>query len=139
MYATELIISGKDRDFLEAREFFLESISDEGRSIEEIKEAAVILVKIALLEDDVMGILKYALKDVAVGAGSEMCYFLGEFFYGKREYSEAAIWYYNCIYECKPILYERIPKVYGREKLAKCYEIEGNLPEAKRVLDEIER
>lgn len=138
MYATELVIAGEDKDFLDAKEFFTQSVTDENRTIEEIKEAALILVKAAHIENDISAMFKYSLKDVATDASSEMCYEIGEYFYEQGDYNEAALWYHNSIYECKPIVYEKIRDVYAKEQLANCYEMFGNHAEAKKIRDELE-
>lgn len=137
MYATELLIAGEDKDFLNAKKYFEAAIEDSSRSMQEIRESAVILVKIARIECDVTGILKYTLRDMSEQTSSEMCYELGEFFYGIGDFEEAAMWYYNCIYETNPILYNKCKDVYAREKLADIYEKCGNYDGAKQLRLEI--
>nr|MBP3597870.1 glycosyltransferase family 2 protein [Eubacterium sp.] len=104
MYAMELFISGEDKDFLEAEPFFTMSASDPNRSIDEVKEAACVVTKAARLRDDASTILKMCLKDLLSEGSSEMCYELGEYFFGKGDYEEAAMWYYNAMHETQSIL-----------------------------------
>lgn len=104
MYAMELFISGQDEDFLEAEEFFAASSVDSSRSIDEVKEAACVVARAARIRDDSHMILKMCLKDLLSEGSSEMCYELGEYFFGKGDYAEAAMWYYNAMNETQGIL-----------------------------------
>lgn len=104
MYAMELFISGRDEDFLEAEEFFAASSVDSSRSIDEVKEAACVVARAARIRDDSHMILKMCLKDLLSEGSSEMCYELGEYFFGKGDYAEAAMWYYNAMNETQSIL-----------------------------------
>lgn len=104
MYAMELSISGTDEDVLEAEEFFRASASDPTRSVDEVREAACIVVRAARIRGDSHTILKMCLKDLLTEGSSEMCFELGEYFYGKEDYEEAALWYYNAMHETESIL-----------------------------------
>lgn len=104
MYAMELFISGSDEDFLEAEEFFALSSVDPSRSVDEIKEAACVVTRAARLRNDSHTILKMCLKDLLSEGSSEMCFELGEYFFGKKDYGEAAMWYYNAMHETQSIL-----------------------------------
>ena len=104
MYAMELFISGQDEDFLEAEEFFSASSVDSSRSIDEVKEAACVVARAARIRDDSHMILKMCLKDLLSEGSSEMCYELGEYFFEKGDYAEAAMWYYNAMNETQSIL-----------------------------------
>lgn len=104
MYAMELYISGKDEDILAAESFFDQSACDVTRSLDEVKEAACIVVRAARLRGDSHKILKMCLKDLLSEGSSEMCYELGEYFYEKGDYEEAAMWYYNAMNETQSIL-----------------------------------
>ncbi len=104
MYAMELYISGSDEDVLEAEAYFAASASDPSRSMDEVKEAACIVTRAARLRDDSHTILKMCLKDLLSEGSSEMCYELGEYFFAKKDYEEAAMWYYNAMHETQSIL-----------------------------------
>lgn len=104
MYAMELYISGTDEDILEAEEFFAASAADPSRSLDEVKEAACVVTRAARLRDDSHVILKMCLKDMLSEGSSEMCYELGEYFFAKEDYQEAALWYYNAMNETQSIL-----------------------------------
>ena len=104
MYAMELYISGDAEDFQKAEPFFVASAEDTSRSIDEVKEAACIVCHSARLRGDSHMILKMSLKDLLIEGSSEMCYELGEYFYERREFEEAAMWYYNAMHETQSIL-----------------------------------
>lgn len=103
MYARELFIAGEDRDFLEAEPVFQDTIQEENRSLDEIKEAACVIARASRLKGDVAEFFKNALKDTASEGTSEMCCELGQFYYDRKEYTEAVIWYYNAAFETQSI------------------------------------
>lgn len=131
MYAKELFITGEEKDFFEAEEFFKQSIEDIQRSQDEIKEAACVLVKIARLKKDAFELMKYALKDVATEATSEICYELGEYFFEKEDYKEASIWFYNAAYETSSILNIHYCGDMPLKRLADCSEQLGDIEHKK--------
>lgn len=104
MYAMELYIAGDAQDLAEAEEFFAASAVDASRSIDEVKEAACVVCRSARLRGDSHTLLKMSLKDLLTEGSSEMCYELGEYFYEKKDYEEAAMWYYNAMHETASIL-----------------------------------
>ncbi|MGN1149015.1 MAG: glycosyltransferase [Lachnospiraceae bacterium] len=139
MYAKELFIAGTDEDFLRAGAFFEESAKDNGRDAEEVKEACLVAAAAARRAKDAVKFFKYAVKVMADGGCAEICYELGEFYYGMQDYEEAVIWYYNACYETEPVL---AVKVRGKEtlkKLAECYEHMGLSEEASAYRQEAEK
>ncbi len=104
MYAMELYISGDVDDLAEAESFFAESAVDSERSLDEVKEAACIVCRSARMRGDSHTMLKMSLKDLLTEGSSEMCYELGEYFYERGDYAEAAMWYYNALHETQSIL-----------------------------------
>ncbi|WP_026496107.1 glycosyltransferase [Butyrivibrio sp. WCD3002] len=131
LYARELYMVGGDEDFILAKKFFSDSIIDTGRDLDQIKEASCVLTHIAVLEDDVLGVLKYSLKDVTTIASSEMCYELGEFYRKRGDIDEAIVWYFNAAYETSPILDIHHGGDLPMQKLAECYRELGNLEQAE--------
>ena len=130
IYAKELYISGEDKDFIAAREFFRHSCQDTGRSGDEIKEAACVAARAARLCGDAEDFFKYAMKVIACDGCAEICCELGEFYLQKTDIDEAIVWFYNAAYETESILNIHsggdIP-LYG---LAKCYREAGNEEQA---------
>jgi glycosyltransferase involved in cell wall biosynthesis len=103
MYARELLKTGDKRDFDAAKEIFkviLECDEDQDAR----KEAACVLARAYRLEDNKNEFFKLALKDMLTTPCSEMCYELGTYFMGQRDYTEAVLWYYNAAYETESIL-----------------------------------
>lgn len=125
MYAMELAISGSDEDVLEAEPFFTESAVDPSRSMDEIKEAACIVTRAARIRDDSYTILKMCLKDLLSEGSSEMCYELGEYFFGKGDYVEAAMWYYNAMNETQSILNIHTSTDLPEKRYQECVERSG--------------
>ncbi len=130
LYARELLMGGTPEDFIKSKDFFLRSALDNNRSLDEIKEACCILTHIGVLENDPLLILKYALKDAITEMSSEMCYELGEFYFGQGDVDEAIVWYYNAAYECESILDIKRSGTMPRLALAKCYRALGNEEQA---------
>ena len=130
MYARELFMAGTDDDFIKAKDFFAEAVKDSTRSVDEVKEASCVLAHIAVLEKDAEALLKYSLKDAATEMCSEMCCELGKYYFGKDDYDEAIVWFYNAAYECASILDIKTSKEIPRLALAKCYKALGNEEQA---------
>lgn len=126
MYARELFLAGDDEDFLKAEKFFLSSAEDIERSSEEVMEANLVLSHIAGLKKDGAMLLKHASKLLVTESSSEICIELGNFFEGRKDYTEAAIWYYNAVYEVKPVINLRAGGELGLNGLIRCYRALGN-------------
>jgi hypothetical protein len=71
--------------------------------------------------------MKYSLHNIADGKGSaEVCYELGEYFYGIGDFYEAVIWYYNAAYEAECEINIHYAGDYPLKRLAECYHYLGN-------------
>lgn len=123
MYAMELFISGEDEDFLEAEEFFTQTALDPERSLDEVKEAVCVVCRAARLRKDSHTMLKMSLKDLLSEGSSEMCYELGEYFFEREDYTEAAMWYYNAAHETQSILTIHSSTDWPEERFAQCQKI----------------
>lgn len=126
LYARELYIAGEKKDFLASEEYFLTTMTEENRGLEEIKESSCVLARIYRLKGDVGRFFKYAMKDFANEPSSEICYELGEYYFSEEDYEEAAIWYYNGAYEAGALLNIHYMGEYPLYRLAECYEHLGN-------------
>ena len=49
------------------------------------------MAHIAVLEDDPAALLKYTLKDAITEMSSEMCFELGDYYFGKKDIDEAIV------------------------------------------------
>lgn len=126
MYARELFIAGTEEDFIAAKEFFMESIEDKNRSMDEIKEAACVLAHIFRLENNIISFFQYVMKDIVTEPSSEACYELGMFYMERGQIEEASNWFYNSHYETKSILDIRYQETFSEEKLKECMAFENN-------------
>ena len=122
MYARELMMAGDEEDFARAADFFRSSAADPERDGEEIAEACCVAARAARLDKDVVGFFKYASKVIAEEACSEICCELAAFYEDAGDTEEAAVWYYNAVFETSPILDLQSGKNRGLEGLIRCYE-----------------
>lgn len=122
MYARELLMAGEKEDFERAADFFAASAADESRSSDEVAEACCIVARAARLTGDRVKFFKYASKVIAGEANSEICCEMGHFYEELADYEEAAVWYYNAVYETCPVLDIRAGGSEGLEGLIRCYE-----------------
>ena len=130
IYAKELFVSGEDKDFIMAAEFFETSCQDTSRSMDEIKEAACVAAKAARIKGDLTKFLKYALKVVACEGCAEICCELGQYFLEQKDFEEAAVWFYNAAYETECILNIHSSGDIPLRGLAECYRAMGNNEQA---------
>lgn len=135
MYAKELFISGRDEDFLEAEEYFTGVADFPETPLEQMKEAVCVVAKAAFLRGDYLKMYRYAMKDIASEGVSEICFVLGEYYFLTGEYAEAAMWFYNAVYETHSILYARCSGDKALGKLAECYRRMGKAELAEEYED----
>ncbi len=122
MYARELFIAGDEKDFIQAANYFRATMSEEGRSMDEIKEAACVVAKADRLAQDITSFFTHCIKDVASDSCAEICYELGEFYFELQDYQEATIWYYNAAYETESILNIHYGGDMPLNRLSECFE-----------------
>lgn len=138
MYAKELFITGADEDFAKALPCFLEVAQDPAKDVEEVTEANLVVAAAYRREQDTENFFKYAMKLIAGEACSEICYELGEFYFAKKDYEEAAVWYYNAYHETSPMLCVKTAGELPLTRLISCYEMLGNYEEALLYKQELE-
>lgn len=136
MYARELFIAGNDQDFIDAISYY-ESMAEQGDQTErERKIYECVLTKAYRIKKDMLGMMKYSLKNLAEGkASSEVCYELGAFFLSQGDIKEATIWFYNAAYETETELNIRYNGDYPLEGLAQCYHQLGNREQEEAYQD----
>lgn len=122
MYARELLLAGDEEDFAQAADFFVSSAADGERDAEEIAEACCIVAHAARLAGDTVRFFKYASKVIAEKANSEICCEMGHFYEDTEDYEEAAVWYYNAVYETQPVMNIAAGGRESLEGLMRCYE-----------------
>ena len=94
------------------------------------------MAKCYLIRGDITGLMKYCLRNIADGKGSsEVCYILGDYFYGIGDFREATVWYYNAAYETAAELNIRYAGDYPLRRLAECYHALGNREQEKAFIE----
>mgnify|MGYP002512868033 CR=1 FL=1 len=128
--------SGNDaEDFARAAEFFMASAQDNDRDGEELAQACCVVAKAARLVGDTVNFFKYSSKVIAQEACSEICCEMGHFYAEREDWEEAAVWFYNAVYETQPILNLHAGGREGLEGLILCYE-ELACPEQAQIYQE---
>lgn len=125
MYARELLIAGDEEDFAQAAPVFLEAAADNERDGEEMAQSCCVAARAARLAGDTVSFFKYTSKVIAEEACSEICCEMGHIYEGLSDWEEAAIWYYNAVYETRPILALQSGGKESLEGLIRCYEALG--------------
>ncbi len=137
MYARELFVAGDMEDFLEAEEYFQNSVTDMEQTPEEMKQACCVAARAARFRKDAVSFLKYTSKVIASEGCSEVCCEMGHFYEEYGDLEEAIIWYYNAVYETDPILSIATGGKESLEGLVRCYEGLGLYEQAENYRHEI--
>ncbi|MCM1188362.1 MAG: glycosyltransferase family 2 protein [bacterium] len=137
MYARELLIAGDEEDFARASEFFEKSAADGTRDGEEVAKACCIAARAARLAGDTVRFFKYASKVIAEEANSEICCELAHFYEDTGDAEEAAVWYYNAVYETQPVMNIAAGGREALQGLIRCYERLGYPEQAAVYRDEL--
>jgi len=135
LYARELMLAGDEEDFRQAYSFFQSVVGDSERDREEFVQACCVLAKAARFEGNLIDFFKFTSKVVAEEACSEICCEMGHFYEEAQDYEEAAVWYYNAVYETQPVLSIRTGGGESLEGLIRCYET-MNCPQQAEIYRE---
>ena len=100
----ELYHSGQDEDFVKAIPVFEQTLQQDSREMDTIKEAICVLVRAYRIKGDIPKFFGYALKDTATVSSAEVCCELGRYYESTGELQEALIWYQNASTETESIL-----------------------------------
>ena len=139
LYARELMMAGDEEDFIQAAEVFMASAQDNDRDGEELVQACCVVAKAARLAGDMVNFFKYTSKVIAEEACSEICCEMGHFYAEREDWEEAAVWFYNAVYETQPILNLRAGGREGLEGLILCYEKLGCPEQVQIYREDMER
>lgn len=120
MYAMELYRSGKDSDFTKAVPVFEKTLSEDGRSMDEVKEAMCVLARAYRVVGNLPKFFGFALKDAVTTSCAEICCELGTFYEESGDLGEAVLWYQNAATETESILDIRTSQDIPREGLKRC-------------------
>ncbi len=119
IYAKELYITGSVED-LDVAEVFLADWAESAENEDELKQACSVLTRYYRLKKDDASFMKYALKVIALNGSSEMCCEIGEFYFSKEDYKEAAMWFYNAANETEPLLHIASKEEVPVKRLEEC-------------------
>lgn len=135
MYAKELLLVGEPSDFALAEEYFAESANDPERDADEILEACCVLARGYRFAGKPVEFFKFANKVLVGAVNSEICLEMGLFYEEIQDLEEAAVWFYNAVYETQPILSLESGRRHSLEGLVRCYE-KMDLPEQADIYRE---
>ena len=121
MYARELLKTGNEKDFEEARDYF--KAYYEENDGDQRKWAECVLARHYRLEGNEYEFMKMALCDMATTPCSEICCELGDYYMGKDDLQEGLMWYKNAAFETAAVLDIHAQGDYPLKAIVKCYEI----------------
>lgn len=130
MYVKELYIAGTSQDFKDANQYFEQVLLEPNRSVEELTDVFLVLAHNAREAHDLERFFKYTMNLMSIGATSELCYELGEYYYERYDYREASIWFYNAAFETECTLSTKYKGVLVLDRLADCYSALGDVTNA---------
>lgn len=139
MYARELFLAGEEKDFLEAENYFRAEVSSPDRSMDEITEGCCVAARAARLRGDTVAFFKHTSKVIAGDGCSEICCELGHFYEASQDLEEAAVWYYNAVYETQPVLALGSGGEEPLQGLIRCYEQLGFPEQARSYAKELKQ
>lgn len=122
MYARELFIAGNKEDVIEAKDIFLTIGNEVNRTMDEIKDANLVVTRAYRFEKNVIGFFKYVMKDMVSEPSSEGCCELGLFYMEQKDYEEASNWFINAMEGCEARLNILYQSDFPKERLKECYE-----------------
>lgn len=93
MYALELMLSGNEEHFRKASGYFETLLNNASTSDDTLRLCYIVLAKYSLIISDEAAFEKYSYLDVNLGASSEMCTLLGDYYLEKGNTEEAKAWF----------------------------------------------
>ncbi len=122
IYLRELYFIGELHNLKKGHDYLVKICESENPEDDVFQKAIAILCKEARMLGKDSDFLKYSLKGVATQGSSELCMELGHYFYEKKEWSEAVIWYYNAAYEAPCRMSLKAATTEPLAKIVSCYE-----------------
>ncbi len=138
MYARELLMAGEKEDFRQAFPYFEQRALSGTLESDALAESCCVLVKASRMLGRQELFFKYTTKVIAGEACTEICCELGLYYEEAKDYEEAAVWFYNAVYETTPILVLN-SRLDGLEGLVRCYEAMGLMEQAGVYRQEYEK
>ena len=125
IYFRELYFIGELHNLKKGHDYLVKISENESPESDIFQKAIAILCKEARLLGKDSDFLKYSLKGVASQGSSELCMELGHYFYERKEWAEAVIWYYNAAYETPCQMSLKAATTEPLTQLVSCYEEMG--------------
>jgi glycosyltransferase involved in cell wall biosynthesis len=117
MYAKELLKCGTPEDILDAAPIFRKAYSKEPN-----EESICVLARYYRQIQDSDHFFSIALKNISTDKYSEVCCELGKYYFERKDYEEASLWFSNAIYQAHPVLDIETGGRLPLNALADCYE-----------------
>lgn len=133
IYVKELYIAGENDNYANAFAFFEDMCDREGIAEEDLLCALTIAFKASKVTNNIEKQFKYALRGAATQGCSELCFELGEWFFERKMYAEAAMWYYNAAFETEALINIRCKEELPYSRMIECYESLGDMDMVARV------
>lgn len=135
LYARELFKAGTNADLLNAYSYYHQTLeTDESRGLDERKAGQCIVARCSRLQGDDVTFFKTTLKNMIGTPSAEVCCELGDYYWDKADYQEAAIWYYTAANGAESELDIRCTGDIPLRKIALCYEKMGDYAEYRHYL-----
>ena len=138
MYATELLLSGKQEDFKNAEEYFALRLFSGELSETESSMAYAVLCAYYRMSSETNEFFKYALKNIATKPCSEVCCELGQYYEDAGDYDEALCWYTNALKETEPVVNAASSEKIPYMGMSRCLEKLGYADDAKEYREKSE-
>lgn len=137
MYARELLISGKEEQLKRAEVFFADLCENPELDPDLGRLGRIVVAKSCSIKKDPTGLMKCALKDIAMGGCSEICTILGDFYEQQGDMQEAALWYYNACFETHPETCVAYANVIPLNGLVRVFTEMGDLESAAKYREKL--
>ena len=140
IYLRELYFTGELHNLEKGHDYLVQLLGSIEPESDIFQKAVAVLCKEARLLKKDGELLKYAIKGVASQGSSELCMELGYYFYEKKEWEEAVIWFYNAAYEVPCQMSLKAATTEPLTKIISCYEnlnMPGEAEEYRRQLEEL--
>ncbi len=111
LYAKELFVSGGDEDCRRAEAYFAKRADDGRADPEGLLESCCVAARAARIRGDSETFYRMAMKGVAVGGCSELCFELGEYYRAQGRIEDARRWYKTALQDTECIMSIR----YGKD------------------------
>ncbi len=138
IYVKELYIAGDKDNFAKALPYFEGLCDRENIDEDSLLCALTIALKASMQLEDINRQFKYALRAAASKGSSELCCELGNWFFEREMYEEAALWYYNAAFETEALINIKCDKEIPLIRLSECYEKLADYELARQYKDMLE-